>query len=79
MQPEPANSMTFGTAKKLVETALAVSDLLNNSLHDINQAEPAAVSLAYRKTVGRILATLLSDVLNPAILKYPELKPKGFD
>jgi hypothetical protein len=33
----------------------------------------------FRQTIGRSMGTMLLDVINPIVAKYPELKPPGLD
>ena len=66
------------TAKQVSDLMLRVSRELEDSLDMVKKASPAEEFAAYRLAVGKIMADILLEMLNPLYAKHPSLKPPGF-
>ena len=62
-------------AKDISRLMLDTSRKLDQSLITVRKDCPQEEFLAYRTAVGRILGTILVEVLNPLFERHPELEP----
>jgi hypothetical protein len=75
----PPDNLTIESARQLVEAALAISAAVNARLVDLQVKVPADEFKWCRRALAGVLMAILTDVLNPVFLKYPSLKPEGFE
>jgi hypothetical protein len=64
-------------AKQITDMMLDTAHRLDKSLAEVRDKCPQEEFHDYRKAVGRVLAEMLLEVLNPLFAKHPELKPPG--
>lgn len=67
--------MDRSTAKRVVGLMLEVGRKLDASVEYVAETEDEAYLSDYRKTVGKLMGSVLLDVLNPIFGEHPDLKP----
>lgn len=66
-------------AKQISELMLDISGRLDESVAIVNKSCSSAEDSVYRRAVGRILAKILIEILNPLYKEHPALKPPGME
>jgi hypothetical protein len=64
-------------AKRVSELMLDFSTRIDNSIAEVQDNCDSDEFKAYRKTAGRVLGEIYTDILTPLYLKHPALKPPG--
>jgi hypothetical protein len=64
-------------AKYLSGLLLEISGRLDQSVATVKERWPAE-DQNYRRAVGRVLAKILVEMLNPLYLQHPDLRPPGW-
>ena len=70
------DEMNQEVATKVIELMLDVGARLDNSVALVQDNCSEAEFCAYRQAVGKLMGTMLLDIMNPVFDKYPELKPE---
>jgi hypothetical protein len=66
-------------AKQVAEVMQDCTARLNESVALVRDTCGADELIPYRRAVGKVMAEILLEVLNPLYGKHPSLKPPGFD
>ena len=66
-------------AKRVSELMLDCSTRLNESITLVRDECDPEEFKAYRLAVGKVMAEILLEALNPLFEVHPELKPPGWD
>ena len=66
-------------AKQISELMQDCTDRLDGSVALVRDKCSAEELHIYRRAVGRVMAEILLEVLNPLYAKHPALKPPGWD
>lgn len=67
--------MSREAAKLIIEVMLRHSAEQNQVLFDIEQACSPEEFQVYKQMIGTSMSSMLLDVINPIVAKYPELRP----
>lgn len=71
--------METSVAKRLSDELNDIMARLDQSTRVVMDQCPEAEFKADRSAVGRVMGSLVLDVLNPLYEKNPEVKPEGYD
>jgi hypothetical protein len=66
-------------AEQINNLMLEYGSKLDNSLALVKKECDEEDFLAYRNAVGKLLAMMLTEVMNPLYKEHPDLKPKELD
>jgi hypothetical protein len=67
------------TARHVSALMLDISGRLAESESIVKETCSSQEDAVYRRAVGRILANILLEVLNPLYAEHPSLKPPGME
>jgi hypothetical protein len=67
--------MSREAAKIIIALVLRHSAEQNQALFDIEQACSPEEFRQYKQMIGASMGSMLLDVINPIVAKYPELRP----
>jgi hypothetical protein len=72
---KPGATMTKKTAAEVSDALVAISKRLAELVHAVEVSESKDVFLAFRQPVGKVLGTLVLEIMNPLYAEHPELRP----
>jgi hypothetical protein len=69
--------MDVATAREVSARALEVARLLDDSVAVVVASASPDDAASYKQAVGKVMAELLLEIVNPLYREHPELKPDG--
>ncbi len=64
------------TAKKVLHLMFEIGAALDRSVAVVQKSDADEVFKRYRRTVGKLMADMLVEVINPLCAEHPSLKPR---
>lgn len=66
-------------ASEIVELMVEFGGRLNQSVILVQDSCPEDQLVCYRRAVGKLMGSMLLDIMNPIFDEYPELKPEQLE
>ena len=67
--------MTRGTTERVIQTLLAASAALDDSVRVVQEEASESVFRDYRQRAGEVMAAIYLDLIKPLVKNYPDLDP----
>ena len=65
-------------ASKVLASGFEASGILDQSIHHVIASGTPDQVTAYKRAVGKVMAEILFQILNPVLHEFPDLAPNGW-